>query len=197
MSRIEILAPAGSPESLRAAAACGADAVYLGIDVLNARRNAANFTRENLAETVQYCHIRGLKVYLTLNIILLEQELPMLVEVARAACEAGVDAAIVQDLGAAALLRRCCPGLRLNASRGWCSPASVPDRRSNRLSAQPLSRSRCLFTGRSVCAFRGSATFPRCWGSAAATAGFAPSPAGSGLRPARAATRFRSRSRGG
>ena len=73
MSRIEILAPAGSPESLRAAAACGADAVYLGIDVLNARRNAANFTRENLAETVQYCHIRGLKVYLTLNIILLEQ----------------------------------------------------------------------------------------------------------------------------
>lgn len=116
MSRIEILAPAGSPESLRAAAACGADAVYLGIDVLNARRNAANFTRENLAETVQYCHIRGLKVYLTLNIILLEQELPMLVEVARAACEAGVDAAIVQDLGAAALLRRCCPGLRLNAS---------------------------------------------------------------------------------
>ena len=116
MSRIEILAPAGSPESLRAAAACGADAVYLGIDVLNARRNAANFTRENLAETVQYCHIRGLKVYLTLNIILLEQELPTLVEVARAACEAGVDAAIVQDLGAAALLRRCCPGLRLNAS---------------------------------------------------------------------------------
>lgn len=116
MSRIEILAPAGSPESLRAAAACGADAVYLGIDVLNARRNAANFTRENLAETVQYCHIRGLKVYLALNIILLEQELPTLVEVARAACEAGVDAAIVQDLGVAALLRRCCPGLRLNAS---------------------------------------------------------------------------------
>ena len=204
MSRIEILAPAGSPESLRAAAACGADAVYLGIDVLNARRNAANFTRENLAETVQYCHIRGLKVYLALNIILLEQELPTLVEVARAACEAGVDAAIVQDLGAAALLRRCCPGLRLNAStqmavhnpeasRGWCSPASVPDRRSNRLSAQPLSRSRCLFTGRSVCAFRGSVTFPRCWGSAAATVGFAPSPVGSGLRPARAATRFRSR----
>lgn len=116
MSRIEILAPAGSPESLRAAAACGADAVYLGIDVLNARRNAANFTRETLAETVRYCHIRGLKVYLTLNIVLLEQELATLAEVARAACEAGVDAAIVQDLGAAALLRRCCPGLRLNAS---------------------------------------------------------------------------------
>ncbi len=116
MSRIEILAPAGSPESLRAAAACGADAVYLGIDVLNARRNAANFTRETLAETVRYCHIRGLKVYLTLNILLLEQELPTLAEVARTACEAGVDAAIVQDLGVAAFLRRCCPGLRLNAS---------------------------------------------------------------------------------
>lgn len=113
---LEILAPAGGSESLEAAVACGADAVYLGIDCLNARRNAENFTGENLAETVRKCHIKGVKVYLTLNIVVLENEMPQLVEAARIACEAGVDAVIVQDIGAAGVLRRCAPKLRLHAS---------------------------------------------------------------------------------
>lgn len=113
---LEILAPAGSMQALEAAVYCGADAVYLGIETLNARRNAENFTSENLAETVRRCHIRGTKVYLTLNIVVLENEIGELLRAASCACAAGVDAVIVQDLGAAAILRRCCPDLKLNAS---------------------------------------------------------------------------------
>ena len=113
---LEILAPAGSMQALEAAVYCGADAIYLGIETLNARRNAENFTSENLAETVRRCHIRGTKVYLTLNIVVLENEIGELLRAATCACAAGVDAVIVQDLGAAAILRRCCPDLKLNAS---------------------------------------------------------------------------------
>ncbi len=116
MAQLEVLAPAGSRQALEAAVACGADAVYLGIDRLNARRNAENFTMQNLAETVRFCHIHGVKVYLTLNIVVLDSEITDLLEAAQAACEAGVDAVIVQDFGAAGILRRCCPSLRLNAS---------------------------------------------------------------------------------
>ena len=112
----EILAPAGGIQALEAAVACGADAVYLGIDVLNARRNAENFTADNLAQTVRKCHIRGVRVYLTLNTVVLEQEIPQLLDAAETACAAGVDGVIVQDFGAAALLRRCAPGLRLSGS---------------------------------------------------------------------------------
>ena len=112
----EILAPAGSPAALEAALACGADAVYLGVDALNARRNAENFTAEMLPELVRRCHIRGTKVYLTLNILLSDREFSLLSEIAGCACAAGVDAVILQDTGAAAVLRRCAPALRLHAS---------------------------------------------------------------------------------
>ena len=112
----EVLAPAGSPAALDAALLCGADAVYFGVDVLNARRNAENFTLEHLADTVRRCHVRGVKVYLTLNIVVLEQEIPQLMRAAEAACAAGVDAVIVQDAGEAAILRRCTPKMPLHAS---------------------------------------------------------------------------------
>lgn len=112
----EILAPAGGPEALDAALAAGADAVYLGADGFNARRGAQNFTREDLPGLVRRCHIRGVKLYLTLNTLMLEPEREAFLDLAQAACDAGVDAAIVQDLGAAALLRRCAPALRLHAS---------------------------------------------------------------------------------
>lgn len=112
----EVLAPAGSPAALDAALLCGADAVYFGVDVLNARRNAENFTLEHLADTVRRCHVRGVKVYLTLNIVVLENEIPQLIQAAEAACAAGVDAVIVQDAGEAAILRRCAPKLPLHAS---------------------------------------------------------------------------------
>ena len=72
---MELLAPAGSPEALQAAVQAGADAVYLGFGPSTARRNAKNFTREQLEEGVAYCHLRGGKVYLTLNTLLFDREL--------------------------------------------------------------------------------------------------------------------------
>ena len=72
---LELLSPAGSPEAVRAAVQSGADAVYLGYGNFNARRNAVNFDEAALQEAVQYCHLRGVKVYLTLNTLLNDREL--------------------------------------------------------------------------------------------------------------------------
>lgn len=112
----ELLAPAGSPEALTAAVQAGADAVYLGCGALNARRNAKNFAPEDLAGVVSYCHLRGTKVYLTLNTLLKSRELPQAAETAALACQAGVDAILVQDLGLARLLRETVPDVPLHAS---------------------------------------------------------------------------------
>ena len=113
---MELLAPAGSPESLTAAVQAGADAVYLGYGPLNARRNAKNFTREELAQAVAYCHLRGTKVYLTLNTLLSDRELLLAAETAAFASDIGVDAILVQDLGVARLLRDTVPDVDLHAS---------------------------------------------------------------------------------
>ena len=74
---MELLAPAGSPEAVRAAVCGGADAIYLGYGEFNARRNARNFTETEVAEAVSYCHTQGVKVYLTLNTLLGDRELRM------------------------------------------------------------------------------------------------------------------------
>ena len=113
---MELLAPAGSPEALQAAVQAGADAVYLGFGPLNARRNAKNFTREQLEEGVAYCHLRGVKVYLTLNTLLFDRELDTAAQAGALASDLGVDAVLVQDLGVAKLLRQTCPHLPLHAS---------------------------------------------------------------------------------
>ena len=73
---LELLAPAGSMEAVAAAVQNGADAVYLGYGDFNARRNAKNFSEEEFAAAVSYCHLRGAKVYLTLNTLLTDRELP-------------------------------------------------------------------------------------------------------------------------
>ncbi|MBR4726262.1 MAG: U32 family peptidase [Clostridia bacterium] len=112
----EILAPAGSPEAVTAAVRCGANAVYLGGKALNARRNAANFTEEELRDAVAYCHARGVKVYLTLNTLVGDAELPTAYAALQSACDAAVDALIVQDPGLAALARRVCSSMPLHAS---------------------------------------------------------------------------------
>ena len=112
----ELLAPAGSPEALRAAVEHGADAVYLGWGTFNARRGAQNFSEEEFAQAVAYCHVRGVRVFLTLNILLTDRELPEALETARAASRLGVDAALVQDWGLLDLLRRTLPDLPLHAS---------------------------------------------------------------------------------
>ena len=116
MKYLELLAPAGSPEALRAAVQGGADAVYLGIEEMNARRGAKNFSLDQLAQAVEYCHLRGVKVYLTMNTLLNDRELPQALTLGREAQRLGIDAALVQDLGVAKLLRESCPDLPLHAS---------------------------------------------------------------------------------
>ena len=113
---MELLAPAGSPEALVAAVQGGADAVYLGFGPLNARRNAKNFTEEQLEEAVAYCHLRGVRVYLTLNTLLQNRELALAAETGALAARLGIDAILVQDLGVAKLLRETCPDVPLHAS---------------------------------------------------------------------------------
>ena len=113
---LELLAPAGSMESVQAAVQNGADAVYLGFGDFNARRNAKNFTREQAEQAVSYCHLRGCKVHLTLNTLLTDRELPGAAEVARQASDMGVDAVIVQDLGVARMVRQVAPDLPMHAS---------------------------------------------------------------------------------
>lgn len=116
MSRMEILAPAGSVGALQAAVRCGAAAVYLGTDAFNARQNAENFTGDALESAVAYCHVRGVKVYLTLNTLIRENEFSAAIEVAKRAQRFGVDALILQDVGLARCLRAVLPQMPLHAS---------------------------------------------------------------------------------
>lgn len=113
---IEILAPVGGPSCLQAAVWAGADSVYLGLQGLNARRGAENFTPDQLAEAVAFCHGHGVKVYVTLNTLVHTDELPAVCRALQAICAAGADALLVQDWAVAALARRCAPGLALHAS---------------------------------------------------------------------------------
>ena len=113
---LELLSPAGSMEALHAAVCNGADAVYLGVDSFNARRGARNFTLQELPEAVRYCHIRGVKVHLTLNTLVSDREMPQVAELVAAAARAGVDALIVQDFGVVSLCRQIAPKLALHAS---------------------------------------------------------------------------------
>ena len=114
--RPELLAPAGSPESLRAAVQNGADAVYLGWGEFNARRGAKNFNDQEFADALVYCHARGVKVFLTMNTLLTDRELPAALKTATEACRLGIDALIIQDWGLFDLLRKALPDLPLHAS---------------------------------------------------------------------------------
>ena len=114
--QIEILAPAGSVESLTAAVRCGANAVYLGTKNFNARRNADNFDGSALKSAVEYCHQRNVKVYLTANTLVADDEMSSAYNTIKTALEYGVDAFIVQDLGVAKMIRQCFPSARLHAS---------------------------------------------------------------------------------
>ena len=115
-NNFEILAPVGNSEMLEAAVRSGADAVYLGAKQFSARRNAENFDGEELKRAVEYCHVRGVKVYLTLNIIIKDNELTDAFSLAKTAYLCGIDGIIVQDLGLCALLKKYLPKLPLHAS---------------------------------------------------------------------------------
>ncbi|MFM8633375.1 MAG: DUF3656 domain-containing protein, partial [Planctomycetia bacterium] len=113
----ELLAPAGDWQCVRAAIENGADAVYFGLDCgFNARARATNFPLEELPELMQTLHRRGLKGYASLNVLVFSDELAEFERVARACDEAGVDAVLVQDVGAARLIRDVCPDLPMHAS---------------------------------------------------------------------------------
>lgn len=112
----EVLAPAGSWESLEAAVRSGADAVYLGATRFSARRQAENFDEEQLKAAVSYCHIRGVKVYQTLNIMLFDRELDAAASLAEQSVAAGIDGFILQDLGLARRLHHLFPTVPLHAS---------------------------------------------------------------------------------
>ena len=115
--RPELLAPAGDRDCIRAAIENGADAVYFGLDCgFNARARATNFAPDDLPEIMATLHQRGLKGYVTLNVLVFPSELPeaesLILELARS----GVDAVLVQDIGIARLIRGICPDLPMHAS---------------------------------------------------------------------------------
>lgn len=114
--RLELLAPAGNEEALIAAVQNGADAVYLGGRALGARASASNFFGDVLERSVRYCHLHGVKVYMTVNTLVKESEFADGLNLVREAVQTGVDAYLVQDLGFASVLRQAFPGICLHAS---------------------------------------------------------------------------------
>mgnify|MGYP000025619035 FL=1 len=113
---MELLSPAGGWEAMVAAVQNGADAVYMGFGGLNARRSARNFTDEEFRAAVAYCHLRGVKVYLTLNTLVTDRELPAAAEALKKASDMGVDAILIQDWGIWRLAREIAPEVPLHAS---------------------------------------------------------------------------------
>lgn len=113
---MEILAPAGSMESVYPAVRMGADAVYLGAEQFSARAGARNFSRQELKEAVEYCHIRNVKVYLAVNTLVRDPEMKDALGLAEYAASLPVDGFIVQDMGLSSLLREAAPKTRLHAS---------------------------------------------------------------------------------
>lgn len=116
MRKPELLAPAGNREAFEAALAAGADAVYLGAGAFNARRNADNFDEADLKAACRDAHLHGAKVYLTANTLVMPGEMDEALETVSNAVDAGIDAAIVQDVGLLSVLRRDLPELEIHAS---------------------------------------------------------------------------------
>lgn len=116
MSAPEILAPAGSLESLTAAVNCGADAVYIGGKQFSARQNAANFSNEELKQAADLCHLHGIKIYLTVNTIIFDNQVNEFADFIKFAANTGIDAFIVQDTGAAEIIRNILPDAKIHGS---------------------------------------------------------------------------------
>lgn len=114
--KLELLAPAGSYESLKAAVNAGADAVYIGGMRFGARAYADNLDQEKMIEAIDYCHLHGRKLYMTVNTLLKQAEFSELYDYLNPFYEHGLDAVIVQDVGALAMIRQCFPELEIHAS---------------------------------------------------------------------------------
>lgn len=116
LKKVELLAPAGTREALEAAVAAGADAVYLGTTLFSARAFAGNFTREQAAAAISYCHGHGVRVYVTMNTLLYETELDNALAEVRFLYEAGADALLIQDFGLFMLVRAGFPEMEVHCS---------------------------------------------------------------------------------
>ena len=113
---IELLSPVGDFECLKSAVQNGANSVYFGANLFNARASASNFDYEGLEKVVNYCALRNVRTHLTLNILIKDSEFSDAVELAKQAYELGVDALIVQDIGLAQYLRKLFPDFPIHAS---------------------------------------------------------------------------------
>ena len=114
--KIELLSPAGSEAALHAAVQSGADAVYFGGMKFGARHSAKNFTTEDIKKHADYCHLYGVDVHVTVNTLIKEREMPEVIDYVRSLSDAGADALIIQDIGAAELIHRAVPEMQLHAS---------------------------------------------------------------------------------
>ena len=115
-NKIELLAPAGNEESFKAAVNAGADAVYMGLGKHNARVMAKNFNIDTYMDCIDYAHVRGVKVYLTLNTLVMDDEIKEALEMLSKLYERGLDAVIVQDIGLASIIHKVLPKLHMHAS---------------------------------------------------------------------------------
>ncbi len=116
MKSFEILAPVGAKEQLYAAVRCGANAVYLGAGNFNARRNAENFTDNDLKDAIKYCHLRNVKVYVTLNTLVFDKEMNALYDCIKNIAKCGADAVIIQDFAVFDAVKAICPDMPVHAS---------------------------------------------------------------------------------
>lgn len=116
MPEIELLAPAGNFECLKAAVQNGADSVYFGVDKFNARIYASNLSLDSMKEAIRYCKLRDVKTHLTLNTLIKNSEFEDAANLAKEAYETGIDAIIIQDLGLATYLIKHFPNLPIHAS---------------------------------------------------------------------------------
>ena len=116
LNKLEILSPAGNPECFYANINNGADAVYLGLSSFNARMKAENFTTDNIREFVKYAHKFGVKVYVTVNTLIENEDFDEFISMIKILVDAKVDAFIVQDFGIAHLLKTSFDGIELHAS---------------------------------------------------------------------------------
>lgn len=141
-NQVELLAPAGNMAALHAAVAGGADAVYLGLETFNARRGADNFTLETLREACDFAHLRGVSVYVTMNTIILPDEVGEALECVRQTYRAGADGFIVQDIGLAAEISRTLPEASLHLSTQMNTHNLAGVRAAARLGAERITLAR-------------------------------------------------------
>ena len=123
MKQMELLAPAGNAAAALAAFDAGADAIYAGLARFNARERSENFTPDTMARIVEYAHGNGRKVYVTVNTVVKEAELPDVAEYLALLADIGPDALIVQDLGVLRMIRQCFPSTGASTNFVFCSTA--------------------------------------------------------------------------